>query len=340
MNMSGLHGSFLHIMEYAKFFKSMDAEIFLGSVFMGAKIKEIAAKEKYHLYPINKLPVHQEFDLVYSLHIFLFPYLLFKGLAYKHAIHALLSVKSPLEQLPPSCMYPYFDLITVLSPEIAMRYNDEFQISPSRFMLVPNPIPLNFLSKSKEKTEWNEKISRVAVVSNHKLPELIEMAHMAPWHTDFFGMEYGNSVNITPELLLGYDAIITIGKTVQYGMSLGIPIFEYDHNGGCGWITPQNMEIEAMTNFSGRSTFKKRDGEKLVKDMKEGYGEAISQIASLREKALKRFSIIELIKSQLKTIWRMPSKETLTLSADAWFYCNTCYLALEYILGLANKNAT
>lgn len=334
MHMSGLHGSVLHILEYAKFFKSLDAEVCIGAVFIDPTIRKIAASENISLYRISNVPLDTEYDIVYALHLFLFPYLLIKGLAYKHAILGLLGVKVPLEQLPPSCMYPYVDLITAISPEIIARYRDEFQLDEKLFTLIPNHLPVDFLEKSGVKTQWAEKIGKLAVVSNHRVEELLEMGAAAPWQTDFFGSEYENSVTISPELLLGYDAIITIGKTVQYGMGLGVPVFEYDYNGGCGWITPDNMESEAKTNFSGRSTRTKRDAATLVRDLAEGYANAASQAARLREKALETFSIIKLITRQIALVSALPPKGQPILSADAWFYANTCYLAVENMIGL------
>lgn len=334
MYMSGLHGSVLHVLEYAKFFRSLDAEVFIGAIFIDQDIRKIAAAENIHLCRITNIPVDIEYDIVYALHLFLFPYLLFKGLTYKHFILGLLSVKAPVEQLPPSCMYPYLDLITAISPEIIARYRDEFHLDEKLFTLVPNPLPLEFLEKSGVKREWAGKIGKVAVVSNHRVQELLEMAATAPWQTDFFGTEYGNRVTITPELLLGYDAVITIGKTVQYGMGLGVPVFEYDYKGGCGWITPQNMEAEARTNFSGRSTPAKRDAATLVRDLEAGYANAASQAATLRAQALETFSIIKLITRQMKLVSALPPKGKPTLSPDAWFYANTCAMAVDHIIGL------
>lgn len=339
MYMSGLHGSVLHVLEYAKFFRSMDAEVSIGAVFIDARIRELAVSEGINLYRINNVPVDTEYDIVYALHLFLFPYLLFKGLAYKHSILGLLSVKGPIEQMPPACMYPYFNLITVISPEIAARYHDEFQIDENLFTLIPNPLPLEFINASNTKNEWAEKIGKVAVVSNHRLPELLDMARLAPWQTDFFGSEYGNSVHVTPELLLGYDAVITIGKTVQYGMGLGIPVFEYDHNGGCGWITPHNMDSEALTNFSGRSTHEKRDAETLIRDIEAHYRNAASQAATLRGMALEKFSIIKLITRQIRLVSGNAPMGKPVLTPDAWFYANTCYLAVDHMIGLMKIRA-
>ncbi len=49
MSMSGRHGSVLHILEYAKFFKSMDADISIGAVFVDPELREMAAKEGFNL---------------------------------------------------------------------------------------------------------------------------------------------------------------------------------------------------------------------------------------------------------------------------------------------------
>lgn len=322
-----------------RFFKSIHADISIGAVFINSEIRKIAEQEGFKLYKINNVPIDVEYDLVYALHLCLFPYLPLKGLTYKYSILGLLSLKDPIEQLPPSFMYPYFDLITTISPEIIAHYQDDFHVDSSMFTLIPNPIPLEFIVKSSKKKSWSNKIAEVNVVSNHKLPELIEMAQSAPWKTDFFGSEYGNSVNITPELLSDYDAIITIGKTVQYGMGLGVPIFEYDHNGGYGWIIPENLETEAQTNFSGRSSCQKRDAQTLIRDIETGDAETAAQADILRKKALEKFSIIKLITIQLKTVLARPPKGKPILSLDAWFYCNTCYLAIDHIMDLQKIRA-
>lgn len=336
MYMQGLHGSVLHVLEYAKFFKKINADVVIGSFFIDPEIREMAKRDGILIYRIDDTPLDIKYDIVYALHLLLFPYLLFKGLDYKHAILGLLSTTEPLEQLPPSCMYPYFDMITAISQEIVARYRDDFLIDEKLFTVLPNPVPLDFLDKNMVKTEWPDKIGKVAVVSNHNNPELLEMAQAAPWKTDFFGMRYGKSVPISPELLLGYDAIITIGKTVQYGMALGIPVFEYDRYGGCGWITPKNMDSEALTNFSGRSTHAKRNAETLIRDMTEGYADAASQAASLRDRAVEKFSIISLIIRQIKLVSATPPRDSPpVLSADAWLYANTCYKAVVLMLDLA-----
>lgn len=64
---------------------------------------------------------------------------------------------------------------------------------------------------------------------------------------------------------MGFDAVLTIGKTVQYSLSMGIPCYIYDHFGGEGWLTPETFDREAFYNFSGRST-KRFVGGDLITD--------------------------------------------------------------------------
>lgn len=116
-------------------------------------------------------------------------------------------------------------------------------------------------------------------------------------------------------------------------------MFEYDYNGGCGWLTLQNFDNEALTNFSGRSTREKRNAQTLIKDMEEGYANAVTQTHVLRAKALDRFSIIKLITRQLKIVMTMPLKGKPVLSPDGRLYCNTCYLAIDHIMGLQKISA-
>lgn len=334
MYLNGLHGSVLHVLEYAEFFRSMGADVSIGTIFIDPEIKRRADKAGISVFKIDEVSVDTEYDLVYALHLFLFPYLLFRGLKYKRSILSLLSLKHSLEQLPPSCMYPYYDLITAISPEIINRYHNDFKIDLDLFTLIPNAIPMDFIKKSGVKSEWAESPRKVAVVSNHKVPEILEMAEKAPWATDFYGSEYGVSAPITPALLLEYDVIMTIGKTVQYAMGLGIPVFEYDYNGGCGYITPENLEKESESNFSGRGTNLKMDSDTLIKTLNEEYPNVVEKVVELRSMALEKFSIAKLIAYQLKLLAKLPPRKNIALTPDAWFFANSCYMTvLPYICG-------
>ena len=46
--------------------------------------------------------------------------------------------------------------------------------------------------------------------------------------------------------------VVCNGKSVQYAMCAGVPVFVYDSFGGPGWLTEENFELTGYYNFSGR----------------------------------------------------------------------------------------
>ena len=84
-------------------------------------------------------------------------------------------------------------------------------------------------------------------------PPLEVIARQRQFNISYFGGK--NNVRITPDLLLKFDLILTIGKTVQYGLVLGIPVYNYDHFGGDGYITLQNIDFESNYGFTGKPNY-------------------------------------------------------------------------------------
>lgn len=330
VDMDGLHGSFLHVMEYAEYFKSNGWDVTIGSIYISDFNRQLAESKGFQVSSINGLP-NLEYDLVYALHLLLFPALVCRGLRYKKAIAMSLSSFVPIEQLPPKRFLSQFDLIGALSQEAVDNSSRKFGIKPSLYKIIPNHIPLAFLEKSRDKKTWNDRVANVCVISNHYINEVAGIRNVAGFNVDYYGKDYNNPKYITPGLLLKYDVIITIGKTVQYGLGLGIPVFQYDIYGGCGYISPQNILHEELTNFSGRGTRRKLDANQLIREITDGYSEAVKNAPVLRELALKRYSIDKLVKDQLKYINSkdMPHPK---LEGDALLFANAAFAAVDYML--------
>lgn len=124
-----------------------------------------------------------------------------------------------------------------------------------RIALYPNPVPLEF-TNARSRTSW--KLHRILMVSNHP-PEELENAirilrtqgYVVDTLSDALG---GDSPAITSaDKLAEYDCVITIGKTVQYCLVQGVPVFVYDRFGGPGYLNENNYEIAKYYNFSGRN---------------------------------------------------------------------------------------
>lgn len=127
-----------------------------------------------------------------------------------------------------------------------------------RFALFPNPAPNPFL-ESAVKRPHSDKPTRIAIVSNHPPDEILgasESLKEEGLQVEFIG-EGGNYVRMTPDVLSRYDAVVTIGKTCQYALVMGIPVYCYDHFGGPGYLSEQNYRNAASWHFSGRQFGKK-----------------------------------------------------------------------------------
>ena len=84
-----------------------------------------------------------------------------------------------------------------------------------------------------------KELKNIAIISNHVPEELMktkEMLEANGYGVQIYGFT-GKRELITDTVLEQYDAIITIGKTVQYAMSLKIPVYVYDIFGGEGYYT-------------------------------------------------------------------------------------------------------
>ena len=135
--------------------------------------------------------------------------------------------------------------------------------------------------------------ARIAVVSNHPPQEVQDAAAVLRGldvEVDVIG-EATEVREITPELLGAYDGVVTIGKTVQYALSLGLPVYVYDHFGGEGWLTPDNDAAQATTNYSGRATGRRIDGDAIAAEVVDGFAAAREFARDRRAHHAERFSL-------------------------------------------------
>ena len=136
-----------------------------------------------------------------------------------------------------------------------------------------NPAPRAFAAN--EIRQANQ-LERLAIVSNHPPAELLDAVETLRDEgivVDVLG-ETAVPCEITPELLGTYDGIVTIGKTVQYALVMGLPVYVYDHFGGEGWLDSEGFEIEAAANFSGRTSFRRIPSERIAAEIHQGFAAA------------------------------------------------------------------
>ncbi len=122
----------------------------------------------------------------------------------------------------------------------------------------------------------SKSLENLLVVSNH-LPEevssalsILKNSGIVCHHVGIGGMRK----LIEPADIHAADAVMSIGKTVQYSLVGGCPVYCYDHFGGPGWLSVSNYELAEKRNFSGRCTAVKKSAEQIVEELLNGYAQA------------------------------------------------------------------
>ena len=119
----------------------------------------------------------------------------------------------------------------------------------SKIFLNPAPSSLFF-----HKKDYRSVPEKIAIISNHVPSEMKEakiLLEEKNIKVDIIGIE-GTPEDVSAPLLERYDVIVSIGKTVQYCLCSGLPVFIYDHFGGFGYLDNKNFDDAAYAHFSGR----------------------------------------------------------------------------------------
>ena len=153
-----------------------------------------------------------------------------------------------------------------------------------------NPAPDSYIKERKEA----KALEKVLIVSSH-CPEEVMKAKMI-LENDYnievklLG-EKGEYRVITPELIEDYDALITIGKTVQTCLLSNTPVYIYDYFGGDGYLDQKNYESNKRTNFSGRNNRTQKSGEEIAKEIVKGYSNCYKYLYANKKAFKEEYSL-------------------------------------------------
>ena len=196
--------------------------------------------------------------------------------------------------------YENIDLCLTLTQKTRDMFISNYSVPESKIMVLPNTAPDEFFDYNFKRPT---KLKNIAIVSNHPPKELRVAVKSLRRHgirTIYYGGK--NSVNVTPKLLSNFDCVVSIGKTVQYALAMGIPVYNYDHFGGNGYITMANIDEEERANFSGRSTFTKKNSTQIFLEIKTEYDEVLRQQQYLKQIAAKRYLLSKRINNVMKRL--------------------------------------
>lgn len=305
----GFSGSPIHCMEMGEHLAQKHS-VSIAAVKTNQEMIDLCRSKSINLYNLEELPLNSVYDIVIAYHFPIAPYLIDKGLKYKKLVNGVLSSFGGLET--PLFFSKDIDLFPCMCEETISYISDTFNIDKSKTYLLPNFLPDIYARKH---ISFSSELKKVLVVSNHTPQELCNLSAQSSLDVDYIG-DKGKPLLITPEVLLNYDAVITIGKTVQYCLGLGIPVYEYDVFGGAGYISLQNIDKEEHHNFSGRGTPRKLTTQQIIQELEENYSKCTSELCSLQTIALERYS---LKKNVDKLIEKILSLKDTQIKTDAFY---------------------
>lgn len=170
------------------------------------------------------------------------------------------------------------DLILYNSEETRQTIENKL---PSRIAelgyVFQNPAPESFMNPRKHMN----KLKRLLVVSNHVPPEVADaVTDMKSQGIEvaLFGLNKDEFKRVTVEDIQKYDAVMSIGKTVQYSILAETPVYIYDHFGGPGYLTKSNFETAKHFNFSGRGFEGGKSAQVIRRELVDGYKAAVKDI--------------------------------------------------------------
>jgi O-antigen biosynthesis protein len=250
----------------------------------------------------ENLPLN-EYDIAWCHHSPVLSHIINSGVKIKKIVYHTLSFLNTLEALP------YYtkdlDIVLAVSGATAEKYFSNGWIDKKDICVFPNSVPASFFINSK--TTPNRDLKKIAVVSNHvpkELSEAIDILRNRSIGVDIMGLSSKYQL-ISPDVLLPYDVIISIGKTVQYCFALGIPVYCYDYFGGPGYISKTNFEKTEYHNFSGKCYNRQLEAAVLAKEIISGYEEALKNAQHFKEIAKEKYNLkanVENILGQLEKI--------------------------------------
>ena len=278
-------GSEIVTLEIAESYAARGARVLIACRTRGEPIiNEVAGQDGIEVYDwasaeLDAIIRESDLYLAWIQH-HVIPPALFLGDAATPTIFAHLSAIHPLE-------FPLLDaveetlasLVVFTSPEA----RDEMTAAGSllgvpsdRVEIFPNPAPSSFHRQTSSVSAgppW-----RICVVSNHPPEELTRALELLDDRFEVvrIGRRGGPSSTVQrvdADLIDSVHAVITIGKTVQYALVRGRAVFCYDHFGGPGWLTAENIEAASRRNYSGRG-YEKMAAEAIAHAIREGIEDA------------------------------------------------------------------
>jgi hypothetical protein len=267
-------GSELTTLEFAIAFKKFGHDVSVATFEFGEPLKNFFLEQNITVYNlIDESIEEQTFDLIWAHH---FPVLLDLFLNHKVSTDRLVVYSMfPLISNP----YETFFYFNNTALYVVHSYDNQ-KVKQSQGinipLVFPNSVPADVFRTQPRPIEG---LKKLAIISNHiceEVKQAIPLLNERGVEVCIYGHNH-HVIKITPEILINFDAVITIGRTIQYCFALGIPVYCYDHFGGPGWINNKTLKTAEYYNFSGRCTQINKTSEQIAQEIIFDFNHTLSE---------------------------------------------------------------
>jgi len=284
-------GSEIATLDIAKDFLAKGYLVSVGTFIFYDPLKSEFDKLNVRMIDLNTASA-EHFDLIWAHHFTTLDTCLIDiGITADKIIFSSLSPYESLESPPLST--EQVDLFLANSIETRDVLTD-MGVDSAAIEILPNPVSDDFFTLT---TNRDVSLQKIAIVSNHipsEIKNTLPLLHNKGIEVKIFGIE-GEFKLITPNILTEFDAVITIGRTVQYCLAMRIPVYCYDRFGGPGWIKKSNIQKASEYNFSGRCTNRQLSSDDIVNEIVQSFSTIQSEKDFYHEFALENYSLSRLV---------------------------------------------
>lgn len=299
-HMANISGSEIVALEVAESFMQLNCEVVLCANYINSPMKEVVKASNIPLV-LSSLEINPfDFDIIWSQH---------------HVLSILIAKNINTATTKPLIVYAHlspYALIELPGPFIEMLLSDkilansaetadklyELGMEKQKISVFHNAVTDSFFKNTKVL-----ELKKILLVSNHPPLELLDAMQILSQKYNItishIGID-GLYKRLEDQDIENHDAIISIGKTVQYSIVGLRPVYCYDHFGGPGWITKENYELAEKFNYSGRCTNIKKTSDEIVQDILTGFNRANDDISYIKESVQNRYLLKNYIQEILK----------------------------------------
>lgn len=292
---AGITGSTVVVLELVNFLVEKGAKVEVYTLFYGDPMRRFFENKKIKVVCFDDDPeLHiADFDYVW-VNSQIMPKSMVKDFRNNQTIRTIFCHMSGLDVIPDEKPWIVdFEKrvcsLRLFVSENTKKANNVFMDAGTKSMIFANPAP-DFLGDIPTRTS-KIKPEKVSIVSNHPPEEVIEAKKILEKENievEMVGESNKKPKLIDCDLLRKSDVVITIGKTVQYCLVSGTPVYVYDHFGGGGFLNEKNYQNAKKHNFSGRDATKK-DAKTIAMEIVKNYEKAGAFYNNYREKFKKEF---------------------------------------------------